>query len=848
MIEPLKTDEICRLLSEMNSHELAVDLLHRVFNEVINLIPRHEWKDDRELLIEFSRILASNLVIAHYAGLGLNEVNRNPELGLAETSIKYQDPQLKNHILEVIRRTDWPRQLKAFEEGVKVSPYLLAELMAAIHEVTVYGELEIHSSSREGPLLLRWDKNDVKKQRGAFYTPVKVAEFICENTLGRLLDEGIKRLLGLLEQFLNMQTDQALSEILVELEKLLDVKIVDPACGPGVFLIESLKVARSRYPQLRQIYQRLRENIPASSRDLLRKYDLVLKDESNFLKHLQGSIYGVDLDPAAVEVASISLSFITGTQPKHSLWVNLKRGNSLISEFPPRSVTPSSGDLSYLLELREQLAKNNSTEERNKILRLYRERINLIQKHRTAPKGIKPASYFFEDIERKEAFCWELEFPEVFFRRKGAADESGGFDVLVMNPPYGILKLNQPRGSNIRSDGIKAELKKESEFFRESGHYRLTEGVQNYYKLMVERALYLTSAKAYLGFIIPSTFCCDRSTRKLRKEILLNYEILGIYDFPERAKVFLHVNQAVCIVLLNKARRGNIIPLASGLGSLRELDYANPYCIPLALIRRLSRDLRIPRVEKWAWPILEKIHQVPPLSAIGWIQNRRGEVDLTFYRDYITSDNTGYRLVRGNHIGRYVLRWSASEKESFVQGRIVKEIGMRKIRDVGRTRIAGQQVSNMMQRWRLKFCLIPPKVFLGNSCNYLVIEGKGESGSTILYLLALLNSCLLNWRFKLTSSNNHVSNYELDSLPIKLIDKNNPKEVALFKFVVENVRKVLRERKPVGIVPEIEAAVFRLYGIEPEEAVYILKSEGAGQNEIEDIIRAFHKLGDGNER
>lgn len=72
-----------------------------------------------------------------------------------------------------------------------------------------------------------------------------------------------------------------------------------------------------------------------------------------------------------------------------------------------------------------------------------------------------------------------------------------------------------------------------------------------------------------------------------------------------------------------------------------------------------------------------------------------------------------------------------------------------------------QQISNMTQRIRLRFVECESNDVLGNSCNYITIaENK------IPQMKVLLNSALLNWRFKITSTNNHINNYELDELPI----------------------------------------------------------------------------------
>jgi hypothetical protein len=85
--------------------------------------------------------------------------------------------------------------------------------------------------------------------------------------------------------------------------------------------------------------------------------------------------------------------------------------------------------------------------------------------------------------------------------------------------------------------------------------------------------------------------------------------------------------------------------------------------------------------------------------------------------------------------------------------------------DYGKIRLVCQQISNQLQNIRLKFVECQKNDVLGNSCNYITV-----SEELIPRMKVLLNSALLNWRFKVTSTNNHINNYEIDELPI--IDLN----------------------------------------------------------------------------
>lgn len=820
-------------------HRLAIELLQEILPYVTKYISRYgrEGVNNSKLSLEVSRILASNLIIGHYLGLKLDEVNNNPELGLTQVSMNSQG--LKSLISKVMKQVRLPRQPGVIREISKLASYELTKLLEAIHEVTVYGKVDSSSFENEVLQLGADEGNAEKRLQGVFYTPSEVTKFICENTLGRFLDERVGNVTSLLNEGKG-------AEIIRKLNEIFDLKLIDPACGPGSFLTESLMILKSRYATIAEIHGSLRESqITPKGED---KYARFLKDKNNFLQYFQGRIYGVDLDPAAIEVASICLSIISGRKQnlKFSLGLNLKRGNSLISEFPVGFVKPRREDVRALLNLRKRIRQCAVTAEKEGLMKIYEDKVSQLQDCQPV-SGIRRASEFFESLREKRAFCWELEFPEVFYFENGKSPD--GFEVLVMNPPYDLIKLNV---SELKSKDkaefreLKADRARENEYFRRSGHYRLSNtGMFNYYRLMIERALVLTSRSSTLGFIVPSTLLCDRSATDLRREIL-SHEIIGIFDFNECAQIFRGVNQAVCIVLLDKLHRGQVVPLASNLKDLSELGHAESTSIPLDKIKKMfPKDFAIPKVAEEGWAILEKIHRNPQISEIPWMQNLRGEVDLTIYKDCLSQVDTGNILVRGNHIARYVLRWNPKRKKSFIlKDRFLRRLGnSKKVKHINEVRIAGQQVSNMMQRWRLKFCLVPPRTFLGNSCNYLVFSEQNENVKPLrFYMLSLLNSCLLNWRFKLSSTNNHINNYELGSLPIKLADYSSPLERELFRVIVKGIKRALQSKETTSVIPDIEAAVFLLYDLTPEEASFVLKSEGASQREIEDTMECFLEL------
>jgi Alw26I/Eco31I/Esp3I family type II restriction m6 adenine DNA methyltransferase len=839
-------------------HRIATNLLSEVLLEVINMTDSVSLRSlASEVPIEVSRIVASDLIIAHCLHLDAEEVAHNSDLGVNHISAACREkPELAYRVFEIVYRvTPKVRPLHTLNRIRKLKLYHLIKVLEAIHEVVVYGASEFLSKS-EMILGVRFDKNSgIRKQRGAFYTPIEITKFICENTIGSFLDEKIDYLM----QVLGYRTSVS-SNIMSELQKIFEIRVIDPACGSGAFLTSALIVINLRRAKMLEICESFRKaySLCEEEKKQLDEWISILRSENGFLKYFENRMYGVDLDPAALEITSISLSLLSGRDPesegtKFLYGINLKEGNSLISELPPKEINLHPDELRTLLDLRQQLKVRKGIREKNDMIDEYENIVAQIQSRQVIASKVKCGSQFFKDIKEKKAFCWELEFPEAFYSKDNHS--TAGFEFLVMNPPYDVLKPNRlefKKSYNVREpfemeqfQQFKKSLKEEVTFYRKSGHYNLAiTNVLNLYKLMLERALIITSCTAIMGFIVPSTLLCDQSTANLRREILNKYKVKGIFDFSESAKIFSGVTQAVCIVILDKSEEGNAIPLATELTHIDDLKLVKPLFIPLSYVKKVSGDLRIPKITEFGWKILDKIHSNPSFSEISWISNLRGEVDLTMYKDCLSMYNTGNVLVRGNDISRYVLRRNLGIKESFIfKEKFIKKLGnSMKAKHIGEDRIVGQQISNMTQRWRLKFCLVKSGTFLGNSCNYILISKEKENRELLLlYLLALLNSCLLNWRFKLTNTNNHVSNRELDSLPVKIIDSPSLWENQFFSFIVDKVRGVL-QTGTTKVVPEVEAAVFSLYGLTTDEVEFILRSEGSDEYEVRNILEHFHDL------
>lgn len=357
----------------------------------------------------------------------------------------------------------------------------------------------------------------------------------------------------------------------------------------------------------------------------------------------------------------------------------------------------------------------------------------------------------------------------------------GGFDAVLMNPPYLQLKVNHSslpcrpgdtrEMENLRRravDEARTNARDLSARLRSSEDFRFAHGgVPDLPRFFIERALALLRPGGKLGCIVPSTFLADHRSRGVRRHLLADHTVREIDLLPEDTRLFADVNQPTCLLVAQRGfTKDSTIRLRTGIRSPASLVAEVPVEVSPALLRAVDpEELRVPSCAPEDWDVLSALHRHPNLADHPWVENLRGELDLTQDRQFISPAPTGLPLVRGDQVERYTSALP-SDKPRWVKREFLREsVSHRKLQHIERLRVVGRQCSYLKKARRLSFALIEPGSVVGNSCNYLLVNA-GDEQPLSLFLLAALNSAVLEWRFRLTSSTNHVGNYELDALPI----------------------------------------------------------------------------------
>lgn len=386
-----------------------------------------------------------------------------------------------------------------------------------------------------------------------------------------------------------------------------------------------------------------------------------------------------------------------------------------------------------------------------------------------------------------------------------------GFDIVLTNPPYKLLKANANKYDE-KNERYKEEVNKIIDFIKKENVYKFNEGTLNLYKLFVEEiAENYTHEKGVLGLLIPMTILNDQQSEKLRKRIFKEFAVSTIHIIPEKNNFFPDISQAFCFFTVKKGRISKKIEVIKNVTSA-EIFLNKPLTINKDDFEQISTSFPIIIEGEEGLKILNKLHKFPKLSSHSSLANLRGELDLTLHKEFITERETSLPLIKGINISEFEhARPTLYVKEEFL-GKIN---GKKKY--VAKNRLVCQQISNIHSAKRLKFTIIPKNYILGNSCNFIALEDSlfVENNLSLYYLLGILNSYLIDWRFRITNSNNHISNYELFDLPI--LKPNNKT-----KSEIEELAKILEKNYNSNIFRKLNDRVFGLYGLTENEKDYIV--------------------------
>ena len=371
-----------------------------------------------------------------------------------------------------------------------------------------------------------------------------------------------------------------------------------------------------------------------------------------------------------------------------------------------------------------------------------------------------------------------------------------GFDIIITNPPYKNLKAEHNQYEN-EADYIHDKNKYAYISKIVSHHFKYSNnGILNLYKLFVEDIIInYSNNNAIISLLIPASIMSDKTCSKLRTYILKKNKLLSLKIIKEK-NPYINAQQALSVLLLQKGEKTNSIKITKDFCS-KPNDITT---INLNDILNENTGNSIMAISPEEYTIIKKLQQFPIVRDLPFIINSRGEFDLTINKHDIVDNITNFPLIKGKNIGYYKLLNNVQNK--FVSNQFIN-ITKKKCY-IEKERIACKQIANINKDRRVTFSLIPKNYILGNSCNFIAVM-ENSYNIDIYALLGLFNTKIINWLFKLNSSNNHVNNYEIDSFPIPL-GKSELNEISIL------AKKYLYEPNE-EILVQIEKLAYKAYDI-----------------------------------
>lgn len=570
-----------------------------------------------------------------FRGLAAGE----PRLGLPALAGLFAPGQCPNldvarlenrHLLQAVFRLAWLRESTGLSRvnwrdmGPEELGSVYESLLELVPQVTEEARAFSFATGAE-------TKGNARKTSGSYYTPDSLVQVLLDSALDPVVEATLAAHAG--------------EPPAAQAEALLGLSVVDPACGSGHFL---LAAARRLAAQL----ARLAAGGTPSAADYRRALRQVVSR----------SIYGVDLNPMAVELCKVSLwmEALEPGLPLTFLDSHVQHGNALLGTnpalmekgIPDVAWDPIEGDDRKVASALKK--RNKAAAEGQRSLETLwtnageaetAELTSAVAALDAAPdadaEGLKAKETRWEEIRASKAYrhqrfvadawCaafvwpkqpgplaeaaptnelwrqvrdgqgeppvltvkttvelaeryrflhWHLAFPQVFAK--------GGFDVVLGNPPWERVKLQEQEFFASRDEEIAkaanaaarkkliAELPKadptmwaawcaasreaegQSQFVRQSGRYPLCgKGDVNTYALFAEHNWNVLGDQGRAGFIVPSGIATDDTTKDYFQAIVNRQSLSSLSHFENEDRVFPGVHHAFRFVLLTLDGSGN---------------------------------------------------------------------------------------------------------------------------------------------------------------------------------------------------------------------------------------------------------------------------------------------------
>ena len=781
------------------------------------------------------KVISDQLVIPDFLFFG-DEVGKNIDL-----SEWYGDKKKKKvsarGIIDILKRYNFTvEENTPFDQEVSLDPELLGKvfenLLAAYNPET---------------------QTTARKQTGSFYTPREIVQYMVDEsliahlkrTVGDELEPEYRKLVQYTDEEPTLTDDQK-RQIM---QSLYECKVLDPACGSGAFpmgmLQQMVHILNRIDPNNEQWKEMMLENAIEEAynaehgvseeeekeikADIFRSFDENLNrpDYARKLYLIENCIYGVDIQPVAIQISKLRF-FI-------SLVVDQKTNNNPVDNFGIRPLPNleakfvAANTLIGIDKKAPDLFTSNAVIQKDDEMRDAKHRIFGAKTVKTKRKYKERVTELREELaklledigavgneEAKQLASWDMfdqNATSSFYDSEWMFNVKNGFDIVIGNPPYGVINKKQNKGESVT---VPPQVFKK---YKELSKYKPAQGgMLNIFRLFIVQSYYLLKRGGVFSEIFPLAFACDVSAYKLREFVQKECTIISLEAFPERdnpkKRVFENAKISVCILtMLAKANKNCEFDIR--INTDRFVDFTiNTGQISYSDINRMdSRYLTIPLSSpKDLYVIRNVFIKSRKFSDFG--KCNTGEIDMTFCKDAFTKNPNDIRMIRGANLDRYIIKETMSQGETF----FLNKNKLNSIKDVSdslfsESRIVMQGITGVNEKVRLKMTL-SQNSFCANSVNYCSFKKE----SNLFLYLGLFNSKLLNYIFKQFSTNSNVNGYEVDNLPIVT---PIPDEIGAIASSIVAAKALDEKADTKHLESKIDFLVYHLYGLAYDEVLIV---------------------------
>lgn len=680
------------------------------------------------------------------------------------------------------------------------------------------------------------------KDKGAFYTPKEIVRYMCQESLTAYLQAGIDDA-EVKEHIANFvktndveELGGASSELAMSIDqKLIDVKICDPAIGSGAFPMGLL----------RELYA-CRKSIEIFEEN----------NAADIKRHIiQNNIYGVDIEKGAVDIARLRfwLALIIDEKdpmPLPNLDFKIMQGNSLLESYKGVDLDVTSKKLKTGKDTKKTRGVLSlgfeETDVQKTIQDLVKSYFSITdhtlraQRRQQIDKYVKDyikvcaeGNHEVQDavdkleIPNDKFFLWHTYFADVF--------EKGGFDIVIGNPPY------------VNVEGISVEDKK---IYKDT--FTCFEKRADLFSLFLEMALTkLASASAVVTYIIPSIIHSNLSYKKLRNLFLDNKWLSEVCYTG--GKVF-HA-PTVDTTILRFCKSGNkkiilknAVDFENQQVSSVPSDYFSLFQNLISISDQKTNDL------------MGKLfnHDFPRLDE-----------NFSVFQGIVTGNNPAFifaseaealsngidkellhPLCHGRDIERYAVRsrerrilylnnsvnietypntetWLAAFKDALSKRREAKNGAIqwyslqwpRVKRELDlKEKILVQNTRNEALKTRICAVLDDKSVYGSQGVNFIILNDVHVS---LRYLLGILDSTLINYLFATKFLNLAIKAEYLKQLRIPIPSAAILKQLESLVSKVLELKKVNIEADTTSLEYQIDFCVYHLYGLTYDEVLIV---------------------------